>query len=77
MDVFTIAAWTALFISGFVLGYSLRALISAARRRTRPVQEREAPAIHARSGNADDNEVTGVDDKDAKEVESEKPQPGS
>jgi|tagenome__1003787_1003787.scaffolds.fasta_scaffold20152186_2 hypothetical protein len=77
MDVFTIAAWTALFISGFVLGYSLRALISAVHRRARPVHERQTSAIHARSGNAGNNEVTGVDDKDAKEVESEKPQPGS
>jgi hypothetical protein len=30
MDVFTIAAWAGLFISGFILGYSLRASISAA-----------------------------------------------
>lgn len=35
MDHFTIAAWASIFISGFILGYGLRASISIARKRTR------------------------------------------
>jgi hypothetical protein len=35
MDHMIIAAWASIFISGFVLGYGLRASISIARKRTR------------------------------------------
>jgi len=34
MDHFVVAAWVSIFISGFVLGYGLRASISAVRKRT-------------------------------------------